>query len=206
MSQYMLSDINLDTLTELFNIGIGQAAASLSDMINENVELSVPHVSCKTMKDAETEIDNEDWKQLSAIKQMFEGDFSGNALLIFPEKDSLALVRRLLDSDISIDEISELEEDVLLEVGNIILNACFYSISNILECKIAGEIPTHSRGNCRQLFSSSGIDSDSIILQLSMKFSIPNHDVHGVISFLMSMNALQKLISLLDQYVAKLSV
>jgi len=201
----MLSDINLDTLTELFNIGIGQAAASLSDMINENVELSVPHVTCKTMQEAETEIKTDDSVQLTAIKQVFEGDFSGKALLIFPEKDSLELVRRLLDSDISVEQLSELEEDALLEVGNVILNACFYTISDILECKISGEIPTHSRGNSQQLFSSGGIDSESVILQLSMEFSIPNHNVHGVISFLMSMNSLQRLIGLLDQYVAKLT-
>jgi len=206
MSLPILSDINLDTLTELFNIGIGQAAASLSEMINENVELTVPKVTVMTMEEASRGYTEEDSSKLSAVKQSFEGDFSGKALLIFPENDSLELVRRLLATDVSIEELSELEEDALLEVGNVILNACFYTISDILDCKITGEIPTHTQGSGRQLMTEGGIETDSIVLQLSMDFSIPNHNVHGAISFLMSMNALQKLIGLLDQYVARLSV
>jgi len=204
MTKSLLSDINIDTLTELFNIGIGQAASSLSDMINEHVVLTVPSVYCLEIQDAPEKAPLPEAPILSAVKQRFEGAFSGSALLIFPEKDSLELVRRILATDVSLEELSELEEDALLEVGNIILNACFYTISNLLDCKIAGDMPIHNRGNSEQLFSSVGIENCTIVLQLSMGFSIPNHAVNGTISFLMSMSELHKFIGLLDRYVEKL--
>jgi chemotaxis protein CheC len=205
MNDQVLTEEQLDVLSELFNIGIGQAAASLSEMIDDNVDLSVPVVRCLPLDQASIELAKMTSSDISAVKQMFSGEFSGNALLIFPERDSLELVKAILGSDVSLEYLSELEEDALLEVGNVILNACICTISDILGCEIIGDIPTRLQGDCKQILSMSSDDvEESYMLLLSMLFSIPNHDIKGSISFIMNMGALQKFITLIDQYVEKL--
>jgi chemotaxis protein CheC len=204
LSDPVLSDIQIDVLTELFNIGIGQAAASLSDMTGDNVDLTVPLVSCLALDDAAIELAHMTSPEISAVKQSFSGDFSGSALLIFPEHDSLELVKAILGTDVSLEQLSELEEDALLEVGNVILNACICTISDILGCEIFGEIPIHQQGDCKHILSMNSDGEESYVLLLSMVFSIPNHNIKGTISFVVNMGALQKFVLLVDQYVAKL--
>ena len=51
--------------------------------------------------------------------------FDTDALLLFPERGSLEIVRRMLGrSEIQLDQITELEQDALGEIGNIIINSC----------------------------------------------------------------------------------
>ena len=39
---FHLTELETDLLTELFNIGVGKAADSLSRMVNKTVQLSLP--------------------------------------------------------------------------------------------------------------------------------------------------------------------
>jgi chemotaxis protein CheC len=42
---FNLSELENDALIEIFNIGVGQAAASMSAIVNEAVRMSVPSIS-----------------------------------------------------------------------------------------------------------------------------------------------------------------
>lgn len=71
---------------------------------------------------------------LTGVSQSFSGFFAGKAALLFPESRSLDLVNVMLgeggDLDVEVD--AELEEEALSELGNILLNNCLSTISNIL--------------------------------------------------------------------------
>ena len=69
---------------------------------------------------------------LVAVRQAFSGDISGRALLIFPEKNSLELVRAVAGEGLSLEDILELEHEALAEIGNMILNACMATMANLL--------------------------------------------------------------------------
>ena len=60
------------------------------------------------------------------------GGFFGAALLIFPEKNSLELVRAVAGDHLSFEDILELEQEALAEIGNVILNGCMATIANLL--------------------------------------------------------------------------
>jgi hypothetical protein len=70
--------------------------------------------------------------KLVAVQQSFEGPFSGRALLIFPEAQSLELVRSIVGEEHSLEDVIDLEQEALAETGNIILNACLATIANVL--------------------------------------------------------------------------
>src|SRR5580698_1165094 len=90
-----LTDMEQDALSEIANMGVSRAANSLRQMVGEQVLLSVPAVRIVTRQAASKLVERNNAKKLVAVQQSFEGPFEGRALLIFPEAQSLELVRRL---------------------------------------------------------------------------------------------------------------
>jgi chemotaxis protein CheC len=143
-----------DTLKELFNIGIGRAASSLSEMVDDEVFLSVPYLTIVSREEAIEMIVERATDNITAIEQQFQGFFSGTALLVYPESSSLELVRTLIGDDIPLESLTELEQESLLEVGNVILNACLGSFANMMELELDFDLPEYFKGNCRALLST----------------------------------------------------
>ena len=75
------------------NMGMGAAAASLSEMIDDEVGLSVPFVEIMTKEQVVRHFGE---SRISGVKETFSGVFWGEALLLFPELNSLELVRAIL--------------------------------------------------------------------------------------------------------------
>jgi chemotaxis protein CheC len=128
----VLSELELDALTELVNLGVSKAAVSLREMIGQQVMLSVPRVSLIDRLQAVGILARGELSKLVAVHQVFEGDITGRALLIFPEAKSLELVRAVTGWSLSLEDIIELEQEALAETGNVILNSCLATIANQL--------------------------------------------------------------------------
>jgi chemotaxis protein CheC len=124
---------------ELFNIGMGRAAASLSRMVGDEVELSIPHVEILTVETLLERLAQQGVDDVSLVVQRFEGMFTGEALLVFPYEQSLELVRVLLSEATALEHITELERDVLAEVGNVLINACLGSPRQRARRRVRGE-------------------------------------------------------------------
>src|SRR5579871_6682373 len=152
----LLNELQLDALTELVNIGVSRAAASLRDMVGSQVHLSVPNVSLETRSRAIAILAEREMSNLVAVHQVFEGDVTGRALLIFPETNSLELVRAVTGGDLPLEDIIDLEQEALAETGNIILNGCLATIANLLQRTLRISLPEIVRGSGRDLFSLSG--------------------------------------------------
>src|SRR5207342_2997997 len=91
--------------------------------------------------------------RLVAVHQVFEGDITGRALLIFPETNSLELVRAVTGGELSLEDIIELEQEALAETGNVILNGCLATIANMLQRSLKMSLPEVLRGNAATFFS-----------------------------------------------------
>ena len=90
--------------------------------------------------------------QLVAVRQGFEGAFSGQALLIFPESNSLELVRAVTGDELSPEDLQEMEQEALSETGNIVLNGCLATMANMLQKPLTMSLPQVLRGDGRLLF------------------------------------------------------
>ena len=73
----LLDELQLDALTELVNIGVSKAAASLRVMIGQQVLLSVPSVAIVSRERAARIINESESNKLVAVHQAFEGDLTG---------------------------------------------------------------------------------------------------------------------------------
>ena len=198
-----LSDLERDALTELANIGVSRAAANLRKMAGEQVLLSVPSVEVVSRTAAATLIGERESDPLVAVRQDFSAAFSGRALLIFPQANSLDLLRAVLGADIEASELAILEDEALAETGNIILNGCLATIANMLQQSLSMSLPEVVRGDGAALFEvvlPPGIDG--LVLFLYINFSVRDRDIRGYIAMLMDLPSLESLRLLINEFIA----
>ena len=189
-----LEELERDALTELVNIGVSRAAASLRKMVNKQVILSVPSVEIVTRKSAASLIGQRESEKLIAVQQQFEGPFSGRALLIFPESDGLSLVRAIVGDDLGESELAAIEEEALAETGNVILNGCLGSMANMLQHTLKMSLPHVRRGDSNLLFEIlPGSNEEGFVLFLYINFSVKEHDIRGYIAMIMDLPSMERL-------------
>jgi chemotaxis protein CheC len=201
-----LTPAQRDAIGELVNMGVGKAGASLSAMTHEEVLLTVPKVELVDRERATQYVDETISHRLTAVRERFSGGFSGDAWLIFPEKKSLELVRTLLCDDVPLEIMTELEQGALVEVGNIILNACLSTFSDSLEIEVATELPIFFEGSPADLFAvgaSKNIEAD-VALFISTDFTLQGQDINSYVTFVLSLGSLQLLKAHVDTYLANI--
>jgi chemotaxis protein CheC len=199
-----LDEIEHDALTELVNIGVSRAAMSLRKMVEEQVLLSVPSVEVVTRQRAVTLIRERENDELIAVSQDFAGVFSGRALLIFPEKNSLALVRAVTHGTLSDEEAADLEDEALAETGNIVLNGCLASMANMLKKSLTMSLPQVIRGGGKILFElDSQTTAGGVVLFLYINFTINDRNIRGYIAMLMDVPSIETLKTLIGEFIAR---
>ena len=203
VGDFGLDELEIDALTELVNIGVSRAAVGLRELVGEEVILSVPSVSILSRAEAAQLVSQGTSDFLIAVRQAFQGEFSGRALLIFPEANSLELVRAVAGRHLSLDDIVELEQEALAEIGNIILNGCMGTIANLLRRSLTMSLPEIVRGKGEELFVLSPSGADDVVLFIRINFSIKGREISGYVAMVMDLTSLASLKSLVTEFIRR---
>ena len=197
-----LTEIEQDALAEIANMGVSRAASSLGQMVGEQVLLSVPAVKIVTRQAASKLVERNNATKLVAVQQSFEGPFAGRALLIFPEAQSLELVRSIVGEEHSLEDVIDLEQEALAETGNISLNGCLATIANVLHRTMRMSLPSIIRGDGAALFQVDGAASgEQFVLFLYIDFNIKKRNVHGFIALLMDLPSIGALKEIVHDFI-----
>ena len=111
------SDLQLDALRELANIGSGTAAGALSSMLGRPVDVSIPTAAALPLADAVEAAGAAD-EIVTAILLPIFGDFEAQVLLLFPPADAKTLCELL-----GVEPDTEVGLSALGEIGNILGSA-----------------------------------------------------------------------------------
>ncbi|MEK7992005.1 MAG: hypothetical protein VSS52_013425 [Thiotrichaceae bacterium] len=198
MADIQLTPLQHDAITELLNIGMGQAAASLSVMVGEEVKLSIPSVELLPRHVAAEQIEIHSSNRIAAIKQHFNGPFWGDALLLFAEDKSIELVKTIIKEDLPLEMLKELERDALLEIGNIILNACLASLANVLTHELLSDLPVFVSGTANDILK--GTKENDLVMFLRMDFSLQTKEVDGYVAFVLEIPSIERFIHSINNY------
>ncbi len=198
-----LSELHLDALSEIFNIGAGRAAASLSEIVSEEVKLSVPSIEFRKCSELNAKVLSLDQSQLGIVKQQFSGEFNADACLIFTEDSALEIVRDMMGSQISVEEFAEFEQEAMCELGNIILNACLSAMADMLDIQLESSLPNYAVCNSDEIIDSLvATENQLYVMILHIDLEIERRQVNGRLIFLFSSSSLSLLRAQLDAFVA----
>lgn len=198
-----LDEMEVDALTELANIGVSRAAASLRELVGEQVLLSVPSLSILSRAEAAKLVSQDNAQLLIAVRQAFHGEFSGRAVLIFPEVNSLELVRAVAGDHLTLQDIAELEHEALAEIGNIILNSCMGTIANLLERNLTMSLPEILRGRGQDFFDLSTSTDGDVVLFIHINFTLHGRKISGYVALVMDLPSLTALKQLVAEFIRR---
>lgn len=199
-----LSPLEHDALVEIFNIGVGHAAAAMSGIVNEEVSMSVPSLSFLNRAAAAALLDGQAGgaQRICGVSQRYEGAFSTEAVLMFPEDKSLEIVRLMVGEAVPLQELSEMEQEAMSEIGNIILNSCVGTLANIFHQELHGSLPVYHVGTSAEILHCAD-DDGPIVLMLHIDFILEKHQIHGYVAFILDVWALQDLKAQVNLYLAR---
>lgn len=179
--------IELDALQETMNIAFGSAAADLAEVMDIFVELSIPKVSAIRRNEVTPYILREvpDFRECNIVEQRYSGDFGGSAFLVFPygiEKNLVAYFQEQDGEQYNASDAAELDREVLLEIGNILIGACIGKLFELLESG-ASYLPPHCTAgkNFEKYFASLEGDPDDVAIMLTANFSFEGKSISGEI-------------------------
>ncbi|MCP3688498.1 MAG: chemotaxis protein CheC [Gammaproteobacteria bacterium] len=200
---FNLDELESDLLAELFNIGVGKAADSLSRMVNQEVRLSVPLVEFKAITDMVDYLGRD--SVICSVSQNMRGSFDARSMLMFQKDSSLEVVRQLMGDHLSDELVADMQEEALSEIGNIVLNACIGSIAHTLDNKFAVDLPEFDQGKPMDLLSSVNATDDEGVLLIRIHMDLSECAVRGYLVFLLGQASQGNLLKALRDMLEKFS-
>lgn len=198
-----MSELERDLLTELFNLGVGNAAASLSTMVKQEIKLSVPYIEFLTKKELIKKLGIEN--SICSVSQKMSGPFSAQSMLLFPEENGTEIVRQLLGADIPEDSIIELQKEAFSEIGNIVLNACIGSFSNAINKEFSVDLPVFELGRPDDILKTSDASSgNESALFIRIDLTLSTSKITGYMAFLMGTLSLENLKKVLEEMLSNI--
>lgn len=196
MDYLNLSAIQLDALREVGNIGAGNAATALSQLINKKVDMSVPSVNVVPFDDIFSRIGGEE-VVIGVIVRVL-GDTPGNILFIFEKDTAQDLIETLIGK--REENISEMGNSVLCEIGNIISSSYMNAISKFTNLVITPSVPAVTYDMLGAILSTTFIESgqfDDSVLDIETAFFQDDTRISGHFYYIPMPGSLEKILSIL---------
>ncbi len=164
------SDIQLDALREVANIGCGHAVSALARLVGgRTVHLSVPRVMLASAAEVAELLGGSETRVVAA-KLGMQGQLRGVLLLVLPETDSRSLEALLLRRE---DAPAEERESALSETANIVASACLSAIGTLTGWRLLPSVPVLVRGAAGPVLSGvvAEAEGDNSVVVLETRFS-----------------------------------
>ena len=201
----ILSELQCDALAEVFNIGAGRAALSISEIVNDEVKLSIPCIEVKKSTEINAEILPLPNERFGTVHQDFSGPFEATAMLVFSEENALEIVRDMMGSQMSLEELVEFEQEAMCELGNIILNACLSAMADMLSISLSSSLPCYTITSCAEVINTiTGSTDQDYVLVLNIVFTSVKRQSEGHLILLLSSTSLTNLIRHIDRFLGNI--
>ncbi|MBN1467527.1 MAG: chemotaxis protein CheC [Fusobacteriaceae bacterium] len=135
-----LTPLQLDALKELGNIGAGNAATALSQILSKKVDMSVPRVKVYPIYEIPELFGGSENIVVGVLLRMF-GDMQGSLMFLLEEEGARKLLSDMLLGQEVEDLTSEIPMSAIMEVGNIISSSYLNSLSFFSKLTIIPSTP-----------------------------------------------------------------
>jgi chemotaxis protein CheC len=187
-----------DAFQELMGIAIGKAAGVLNSMLSSHIDLSVPLVELVTEAELSARFSRLGQGKLAAIEMRCTGGLETSIELIFTSEDA----GKLADCVMGLGQgdpvdLGSMRAGVLCEIGNIVINAVFGTISNLLVIHLSFTVPSYIEARADALAGELSLPGDGVILLVKTRFEVEEMSINGDIVLFLSMNSFDSLSQIL---------
>jgi chemotaxis protein CheC len=192
--QRTYSEMELSAIGEIVNIGTGNAATSLSQLVQREILLAVPEVEIAAIWDAAEHIGPIE-TPVTAILTPIGDDDAVAIALVFPEEAAETLCRLL-----GTEHGTELGRSALQEIGNILTGSYLTAMALATGIVLEPRPPVFARDMLGSvvdaIIAQAAAGSDSVVL-LRAAISISNEECDFGLLFLPQPGALETLLQAL---------
>jgi chemotaxis protein CheC len=167
------TDLQLDALRELANIGSGTAGTALSSMLGHSVDISVPNALVLPFAEA-VEATGPAESEVTGIVLGVFGDMTATVLLLVPPKDAGTMCRML-----GLDPDDEYALSALGEIGNIVGSSYINALGSMTGMEMEPTPPgtaTDMLGAIVQTVLASHAEGGDVALLLDSKLQVEGED------------------------------
>jgi|GEM_PF-293964 len=195
-TQHLLS---IERLQQLVGLGIEQAAETLNELTDCQIQFQPPVVETMTAQSLQNLLRARfGTTPICAAQLPFVGGLSGVAQLFFPQESAATFVTALTGEEPGSPDFSEAKQEALTEVGNCVLNSVMGAMSNALTQRLNFSVPVYLEAPIDTLTQTLAEDFSSAILLAKADFDIEQLQVAGDIMLFFKMRLFFDLASTLS--------
>lgn len=171
----------LDYLTEMINIGLGNASAAFSQLIGEGVDVTAPEV--QLMKIPNLPVIFEDLSTpVVCMHIRFVGDAAGSLFLIVPEEHTAALTKlanhTMLGTYEGYNRDEEWSASALSDLANVVSGVFLNAIYEFCKLKMLHTVPVSSKKTIGSMLENiAKLPNGGVTVFIKTVFTVSNHRI-----------------------------
>ena len=135
------SELQLDALREVANVGCGNAASALSRLVGgRRVSIEVPRALVVDVDDLSALVGGHE-RQVVAATLEIHGEMAGRVMVVLESGDAHRLCELLLNAPTE-HKLKEAERSAFSEAANIVASACLSAIGQLTGLALVPSVPT----------------------------------------------------------------
>jgi chemotaxis protein CheC len=193
-----ITDLQKDILKEIGNVGIGNAATALSNMINKEVKIALPSLEIIPL---EQFLSNESENILVSICKI-SGELLGSIVICFNKETAFPLVDMMMMQEVGVTKkIDDMTVSAFKELINVIGGAYLDSLSSMFNFRLMPMPPSFAYGKIISI--RDGIIKDlpegsSEVMSVKTKFMINNDIIFGDFFIVLNNESLKQILDSID--------
>lgn len=198
----ILDERQRDALSEVINIAFSRTANALSELTGDRILLDPPKVDIVPIEEVSQKLGGELSGEVATVHQIFTGPVAGDALLLLDYEGAVKLSSLVSgEEEIDYTYLTPSLKEVLMEVGNILLNACLGMFGNLLQLHIAFSVPKIHLDELHSILDTLIISQEELKYALIAvtKFKVKDSSIKGYLVIILGVSSLERLIEAVDK-------
>ncbi|HOV80826.1 MAG TPA: chemotaxis protein CheC [Bacillota bacterium] len=136
-----ISEIHIDALKEISNIGLGNAATALAELLNKKVDMAVPKATFLEVEQIFPLLGGLE-EVVACVSLSVEGDVPGAVMFVFTEQSTYKLVDMLMGYKTGTTaELDDMGESAVMEIGNVLTGSFINAIGGMTGLRMNTSVP-----------------------------------------------------------------
>lgn len=194
-----ITSMQKDALKEIGNIGAGNAATAFAQVLDTEIDMTVPSVDITPISEVPEVTGSIEQKVVSVLLKVM-GEAPGSILLILSEESSKNLLSIMMNNGSEIEEFTEVEISAIKEIGNILSGSYLNAINQMTGLNLIQSIPGFSYDMAGAILTTSMIsifeESDYALL-IETKFINNGKEIEGYFFYIPDSGSLEKILKAL---------